>query len=519
MEYLVGKRITELREKKGLSISQLAKLSGISKSTLWEIENNKISPTISTLWSIANALGVPFSELITYDIVIKDEGSEVRLIEREGNREVYIIKLISNVVKRSEAHKTAPIEIVHVIKGAMIVGPVESPRFIWEGRVTKFYGGIDHVYIALGGDAEAIVTMIYYQQNANNLNRKIYINNKNIKIEKYRDLIEDYERIGNETLANAISAISNYSIIDDTRLVFDILSAEFKTLRDNLTLPKAVFESMNKVSNSEITKTTDFERNIDVLRYYIYEPLHPGYAEQAVYVAYELEKRKIRNIVSIGCGPAYHERILKEIIPDLNITCIENSRFFKELSPFNVIDSIPNDSEAIVSFGSSHHIDNFLEIVTEKLRKKGILIISDEFIKDYSTEKERKINVIRHHLGYLLDIQLPKFRDSLLSSYHTAKNLDLSLSILSKTYLEIMNEIKDEVTTKDIEKAFLNFYYLELTSLMLGIAYIEEKKTSVKKFVSKASTLGLKLVSHYKVYSTGEGKMGSGTHVLVFVKV
>lgn len=518
MEYQLGNRITELREKKGLSISQLAKLSGISKSTLWEIENNKITPTISTLWSIANALGVPFGELVTYDIVIKDEGSEVRLIEREEGREVYIMKLQAGVVKRSEGHKTSPIEILHVIKGAMIAGPVENPKFVWEGKAIKFYGGVDHVYMAVGNDVEAIVTMIYHQK-AEGFYKRVYANNRNVKVEKYRDLIDD--EVGNETLAKVISAINSYSVIeDDDRLVFDVLSAEFKTLRGNLALPRVVLESIDRASNlsSEITRITSFVRNIDVLRYYIYEPLHPGYAEQAVYVAYELEKRGIREIVSVDCGPAYHERMLKEIISDLNITCVENSNFFKKLSPFNVVESIPNDSEVIVSFGSSHHIDNFLEMIAEKLRKKGILIVSDEFIGDYSSERERKINVIRHHLGYLLDVKLPKFRDNLLSSYHASKNLGLSLDILSRTYLEIRNEIKDEIT-KDVEKAFLNFYYLEMTSLLLGVAYIEEKKTSVRKFISRASELGLKLISHYKVYSTGGGKMGSGTHVLVFVKV
>ncbi|AEA13331.1 transcriptional regulator, XRE family [Thermoproteus uzoniensis 768-20] len=69
------------------------------------------------------------------------------------------------------------------------------------------------------------------------------------------------------------------------------------------------------------------------------------------------------------------------------------------------------------------------------------------------------------------------------------------------------------------EEAFLNFFYLELSALLLGIANIEERRTSAVRFVDEAAERGLRLLSHYKVYSTGPGKWGSGTHVLVFKKV
>ena len=67
-----------------------------------------------------------------------------------------------------------------------------------------------------------------------------------------------------------------------------------------------------------------------------------------------------------------------------------------------------------------------------------------------------------------------------------------------------------------MEKAFLHFYRLELTSLLLGTAYIKERKTSVEKFVGAASAFGLKLMAQYRVYPTGRE---SGTYVLVFRKL
>jgi transcriptional regulator with XRE-family HTH domain len=93
IEVAIGKRIADLREKRGLTLSQLAKLVGMSKSALWAIEQGKVSSTISTLWKIANALGVTFGELVEPSLSVAENGVEVRLIERRDGKEVYIMRL------------------------------------------------------------------------------------------------------------------------------------------------------------------------------------------------------------------------------------------------------------------------------------------------------------------------------------------------------------------------------------------------------------------------------------------
>lgn len=54
----VGRRLTELRAERGLSIRALAELSGLAVNTLSLIENGKSSPSVSTLQQIAGALGI-----------------------------------------------------------------------------------------------------------------------------------------------------------------------------------------------------------------------------------------------------------------------------------------------------------------------------------------------------------------------------------------------------------------------------------------------------------------------------
>ena len=57
----VGQAVRELRAQLNYSIRQLAQESGVSVNTLSLIENNRTSPTVSTLQQLAGALGVPIA--------------------------------------------------------------------------------------------------------------------------------------------------------------------------------------------------------------------------------------------------------------------------------------------------------------------------------------------------------------------------------------------------------------------------------------------------------------------------
>ena len=57
----------QARTKKGITLVQLAKMTGISKSTLNNIENSKTSPTLMELEVIAKALGVRITDLFDSD--------------------------------------------------------------------------------------------------------------------------------------------------------------------------------------------------------------------------------------------------------------------------------------------------------------------------------------------------------------------------------------------------------------------------------------------------------------------
>ena len=56
-------KVWDARVKKKLTLRQLSKMTGITKSTLNNIENNRVDPKLSQLAKIAQALEVPIEEL------------------------------------------------------------------------------------------------------------------------------------------------------------------------------------------------------------------------------------------------------------------------------------------------------------------------------------------------------------------------------------------------------------------------------------------------------------------------
>src|SRR5512140_1757836 len=58
----VGMRLRELREARAISMRGLAVKSGLSANALSMIERGRTSPSVSTLYKVADALGVPITE-------------------------------------------------------------------------------------------------------------------------------------------------------------------------------------------------------------------------------------------------------------------------------------------------------------------------------------------------------------------------------------------------------------------------------------------------------------------------
>ncbi|WP_142414423.1 helix-turn-helix domain-containing protein [Hathewaya massiliensis] len=76
----IGENIKTLRKANKMSIRDLVEISGVGKSTISDIENDKVSPTAATLQKIATALNVSVNDLFD------DKKCNVKIPERYSNK-------------------------------------------------------------------------------------------------------------------------------------------------------------------------------------------------------------------------------------------------------------------------------------------------------------------------------------------------------------------------------------------------------------------------------------------------
>jgi transcriptional regulator with XRE-family HTH domain len=103
LEQAIGLQIRRLRRQHDLSVADLANAAGISLGMLSKIENGQISPSLTTLQSVASALSVPISSLFAsfeerQDCSFVPAGQGVS-IERRGTKVGHNYQLLGHVLR------------------------------------------------------------------------------------------------------------------------------------------------------------------------------------------------------------------------------------------------------------------------------------------------------------------------------------------------------------------------------------------------------------------------------------
>lgn len=162
----VGQRIRTLRLERGLSLSALAKLAGIGKGSLSELETGSRNPTLETLYALALPLAVPLASLLGdtpgaegSDDVLTARLLEVRHHDDGGTTEVYWLRIAARGTRVSPAHGQGVTEHLLVVRGTVRAGPAGQERLIEQGRAHSWRSDTEHTYTATDGAAEAVLTI------------------------------------------------------------------------------------------------------------------------------------------------------------------------------------------------------------------------------------------------------------------------------------------------------------------------------------------------------------------------
>ncbi len=176
---LVAQNLKRMREEKKLSLEKLAELTGVSKSMLGQIERGDSSPTIATVWKIANGLKVSFTSLLNapqsdttvirrseVQPLVEDNG-KYRLYPlfpiEEGRRfEVYTIEIEQGGYLSAEAHPEGTQEFLTVFAGELTVRAGEEEYRVGKDDAIRFRADRAHAYHNSGEGLVKVSLVIHY---------------------------------------------------------------------------------------------------------------------------------------------------------------------------------------------------------------------------------------------------------------------------------------------------------------------------------------------------------------------
>ena len=155
----VGDTLSALRQARSLSLEELSRLAGVSKSMLSQIERAQANPTVAVVWRLANALGVPMGELLgntqgpaepaielipahaTPSLRSPDGLCELRIlgpVDLAGKFEWYALSVQPGGALQSQAHEQGTREHLTVLSGTLEVASGEASQRLKAGETARY---------------------------------------------------------------------------------------------------------------------------------------------------------------------------------------------------------------------------------------------------------------------------------------------------------------------------------------------------------------------------------------------
>jgi XRE family transcriptional regulator, regulator of sulfur utilization len=177
----VGEHIQRLRNERKLTLDDLSRAAGVSKSMLSEIERDKANPTIAVAWRLTNALGISLDQLFAqqkpaeairvagpHDIPTlsgDNGGYQLRVwgpIELAGKFEWYELTLQVGSALTSNAHEPGTREHLTVLSGTIEISASDSTRRLKVGETARYAADDAHAIRNVGrSEAKALLIVIH----------------------------------------------------------------------------------------------------------------------------------------------------------------------------------------------------------------------------------------------------------------------------------------------------------------------------------------------------------------------
>jgi transcriptional regulator with XRE-family HTH domain len=177
---LVAANLKRLRLRQGHSLERLAKLAGVSRAMISQIELARSVPTIGLLWKLARALGVPFAALtsdakVGGTVVLRAQDAKVlgsadgRFTSRalfpfdtERRVEFYKLTLAPHSEEVATPHAPGTMENLTVIVGELEVEVAGTVHTLHPDDAMLFEADVAHTYRNRGTLTAVIYLVMTY---------------------------------------------------------------------------------------------------------------------------------------------------------------------------------------------------------------------------------------------------------------------------------------------------------------------------------------------------------------------
>ncbi|QNQ91137.1 helix-turn-helix domain-containing protein [Corynebacterium poyangense] len=171
----LGRRLRALREQRRLTLDQVARATGLSKSFISRIERDLVSPSVSSLVTICQVLGISAGELLdspqTYlvryesapEIDLGGAGIAERLLSPFDQRGLQLIH--ASIAPGGEGEEElytmdCAMEAVHVISGEFVLVTSDEQYQLKKGDTVTFPGKEAHTWRNPRSDVPAEVLWV-----------------------------------------------------------------------------------------------------------------------------------------------------------------------------------------------------------------------------------------------------------------------------------------------------------------------------------------------------------------------
>lgn len=176
---IIAENLRSLRTERNLSLGALSLLCGVSKVMLSQIEKGDTSPTINTVWKIANGLKVPYTALLEQQQHVAEVLKKADLAAQDGddahyriycyytnspdrNFELFQLEMDPGHSYQSIGHTEKAQEFIMVFTGCLELKVNGRTHTLHKDDAIGFVASGEHTYAACGNQMLKAAIINFY---------------------------------------------------------------------------------------------------------------------------------------------------------------------------------------------------------------------------------------------------------------------------------------------------------------------------------------------------------------------